>query len=81
MRSLHGLQSVGDNAFITTAASGGPIAAPTSTTLAQSTLEGSNTDLAQAMVNMMDAQRSYQLTSKAITTADQMMEIANQVKR
>jgi flagellar basal-body rod protein FlgG len=79
--SLHGLQSVGDNAFVTTAASGATKPAPTATTLAQSTLEGSNTDLAQAMVNMMDAQRSYQLTSKAIQTADQMMEIANQVKR
>jgi flagellar basal-body rod protein FlgG len=79
--SLNGLQSVGENAFVATAASGAVKAAPASTTLAQNTLEGSNTDMAQAMVTMMDAQRSYQLTSKAIQTADQMMEIANQVKR
>ena len=35
----------------------------------------------QAMVDMIEAQRAYQLTSKAIQTADQMMEIANGVKR
>jgi flagellar basal-body rod protein FlgG len=33
------------------------------------------------MVDMINAQRTYQLTSKAIETADQMMEIANQVKK
>jgi flagellar basal-body rod protein FlgG len=33
------------------------------------------------MTDMMEAQRAYQLASKAITTADQMMEIANGVKR
>jgi flagellar basal-body rod protein FlgG len=49
--------------------------------VAQGVLEGSNTDTAQAMVDMINAQRTYQLTSKAIETADQMMEIANQVKR
>jgi flagellar basal-body rod protein FlgG len=81
VRSVQGLQSAGDNAFVTTPASGNATAAPTATTLAQRTLEGSNTDMAQAMVDLMDTQRSYQMTSKAISTADQMMEIANQVKR
>ena len=37
--------------------------------------------MAQAMTDMIEAQRTYQLTSKAIQTADQMMEIANGVKR
>jgi flagellar basal-body rod protein FlgG len=81
VRSVQGLQSAGENAFVTTAASGNAIAAPTATTLAQGTVEASNTDLAQAMVDLIDTQRSYQLTSKAIQTADHMMEIANQVKR
>jgi flagellar basal-body rod protein FlgG len=81
VRSVNGLQSVGDNAFVTTAASGNAVAAPASTTLAQGAIEGSNTDMAQSMVDMIDAQRTYQLTSKAIQTADQMMEIANGVKR
>jgi flagellar basal-body rod protein FlgG len=79
--SVQGLQSAGENAFVTTAASGNATAAPTATTLAQGTIEASNTDMAQAMVDLIDTQRSYQLTSKAISTADQMMEIANQVKR
>src|SRR3954469_18874573 len=81
VRAQTALQSVGDNAFVTTAQSGAAQPAPTSSTLAQGALESSNTDMAQAMVDMIDAQRTYQLTSKAISTADQMMEIANQVKR
>ena len=81
VRAINGLDSVGENAFVTTAASGNTIAAPTATTLAQGALEGSNTNMAQSMVDMIDAQRTYQLTSKAIQTADQMMEIANGVKR
>jgi flagellar basal-body rod protein FlgG len=76
-----GLQSVGANGFLATAASGAAGAAPRATTLQQGALEGSNTDTSEAMVDMINAQRTYQLTSKAIQTADQMMEIANQVKR
>ncbi|MFL5841455.1 MAG: flagellar basal body rod C-terminal domain-containing protein [Thermoleophilaceae bacterium] len=44
-------------------------------------LESSNVDLADAMVDMMDAQRSYSMASKAIHMQDQMMEIANGVKQ
>jgi flagellar basal-body rod protein FlgG len=81
VRNLQGLQSAGDSAFVTTALSGNATAAPATTTLTQGSLEGSNTDTAQAMVDMMDAQRTYQLNSKSIETADQMADIANQVKR
>jgi len=81
VRSEAGLLSVGNNAFVTTAASGAAIAAPRATTLAQGALEASNTDMAEAMVSMIESQRAYQLTSKAISTADEMMGIANQVKR
>jgi flagellar basal-body rod protein FlgG len=81
VRSTAGLMSAGDNAFLTTAASGPARNAPAATTLRQGVLEASNTDMAQAMVDMIDAQRTYQLTSKAIQTADSMMEIANGVKR
>jgi flagellar basal-body rod protein FlgG len=81
VRAVNGLDSVGENAFVTTAASGNTVAAPATTTLASGALEGSNTNMAQSMVDMMDAQRTYQLTSKAIQTADQMMDIANGVKR
>src|SRR4051795_3520835 len=81
VRSQAGLLSVGDNAFITTANSGPAIPAPRATTVTQGALESSNTDMAEAMVSMIESQRAYQLTSKAITTADEMMGIANQVKR
>lgn len=81
VRSPQNLESVGDNAFITTARSGNAVAAPATTVLEQGALESSNTDMAQAMTDMIEAQRTYQLTSKAIQTADQMMEIANGVKR
>jgi flagellar basal-body rod protein FlgG len=81
VRSPQNLQSVGDNAFVTTARSGNAVAAPAATVLKQGALEGSNTDMAQSMTEMIEVQRTYQLTSKAIQTADSMMEIANGVKR
>jgi flagellar basal-body rod protein FlgG len=81
VRSPEGLRSVGDNAFVTTGSSGPITAAPRGTVLTQGALEASNTDMADDMVQMIQAQRSYQLVAKAISTADQMMEIANGVKR
>jgi flagellar basal-body rod protein FlgG len=81
VRSAQGLLSVGDNAFVPTAASGRATAAPNTTKLSQGALESSNADMADDMVQMIEAQRSYQLAAKAISTADQMMEIANGVKR
>jgi flagellar basal-body rod protein FlgG len=81
VRSPQGLLSAGDNAFVTSPASGAAIAAPRATTLSQGALESSNTDMAESMVAMIESQRAFQLASKAITTADEMMGIANGVKR
>jgi flagellar basal-body rod protein FlgG len=81
VRSPEGLRPIGDNAFAATATSGPIAAAPRATTLTQGALEASNTDMADDMVQMIQAERGYQLVSKAISTADQMMEIANGVKR
>jgi flagellar basal-body rod protein FlgG len=81
VRSPQGLQSVGENTFMTTEASGRAQRAPAATTLEQGALEASNVEMAEAMTAMVEAQRSYELASKAIQTADQMMEIANGVKR
>jgi flagellar basal-body rod protein FlgG len=75
-----GLQASGNGYFTPTAASGG-IRAATGATVEQGALESSNVDLADAMVDMMDAQRSYSMASKAIHMQDQMMEIANGVKQ
>jgi flagellar basal-body rod protein FlgG len=75
-----GLQALGGNLYATTTASGATADA-TDATLSQGKLEGSNVDVGDAMVEMIDAQRSFQLASKAIQMQDQMLEIANQVKR
>lgn len=47
----------------------------------QGYLEGSNVNVADEMVNMIIAQRAYELNSKAITTSDEMLQTANQLKR
>jgi flagellar basal-body rod protein FlgG len=75
----NGLAPAGDNNYLVTAASGGT--RPATGTLAQGVLEGSNVDLADAMVDMMSAQRSYTMASRAIQMQDRMMEIANGIKR
>jgi flagellar basal-body rod protein FlgG len=81
VRSPQQLQPVGDNAFLATPESGATRPAPAATQLTQGALEMSNTDMADAMVQMIESQRAFQLTSKAIQTQDQMWEIANGVKR
>ncbi len=81
VRSPQKLQPVGDNAFLATPESGAARPAPASTSLTQGALEMSNVDMADAMVTMIESQRAFQLTSKAIQTQDQMWEIANGVKR
>jgi flagellar basal-body rod protein FlgG len=76
-----GLQPVGDNDFVATAASGAIAAAPATTTVQQGALEGSNVDLGDAMTEMVQAQRAYELASRAIQAQDKAAEIANGVKR
>jgi flagellar basal-body rod protein FlgG len=75
-----GLAAAGNGYYTVTAASGG-VRRATTATLQQGVLETSNVNLADAMVDMMDAQRSYSMASKAIHMQDQMMEIANGVKQ
>jgi flagellar basal-body rod protein FlgG len=49
--------------------------------IAQNYLEGSNVNVADEMVNLIVAQRAYEMNSKAITTSDTMLEQANNLKR
>ncbi len=70
----------GDSVVSATAASGA-IRPATGATLQQGALEGSNVDVASAMVEMIDAQKGYSMASKAIQDQDQMLQIANQIKR
>jgi flagellar basal-body rod protein FlgG len=44
-------------------------------------LEGSNVQMVEEMVNMIVAQRAYEISSKAITTSDEMLQTANSLKR
>ena len=50
-------------------------------TIAQGFLEMSNVSVVEEMVNMIVAQRAYEANSKAIQTSDQMLQMANNVKR
>jgi flagellar basal-body rod protein FlgG len=77
-----GLQAVGNNLFLETAASGAPqIGTPGlngfGTTL-QNTLENSNVSTVEEMVNMITTQRAYEMNSKVISTADQMLSFVTQ---
>ena len=74
------LLPVGGSLFLPTTASGGARQMATQG-IRQGFLEASNVDLASAMVNVIDAQRSYQMDSKAIQTQDQLMQIANEIRR
>lgn len=76
-----GLAGATDNAFTTTQASGAAATAPATTRVVQGALEGSAVDLAESMVDLTVTQRAYQLASRAIGVQDQMLQIANEVKK
>lgn len=80
-----GLGSLGGNLFEQTAASGEPtIGLPGEDglgMLSQGFLETANVDVVQEMVNLITAQRAYELNSKMVTTSEEMLQIANNVKR
>jgi len=80
-----GLQSIGGNLFKTTPASGEEIAGqPGIEGMAkthQGFLEMSNVKVVEEMVNMIVAQRAYELNSRAIQTSDSMLATATTLKR
>lgn len=78
--ATNGLVSAGGNLFLPTPASGAAVDAGDAA-LQQGFLEASNVDLGEAMVNMMDAQRGFQLASRAIQVQDDAWGIANGVRR
>jgi flagellar basal-body rod protein FlgG len=75
-----GLQALGGNEFAPTSNSGAPQAIAGSQ-IEQGYLETSNVDLSQTMVALIDAQRSYEMDSRAIQNQDQMMQVANQIRQ
>ena len=78
-----GLQSQGENLYIETAASGAPQINNPGTNglgvLNQSFIETSNVNVAEELVNMIIAQRAFELNSRAITTSDQMLQRLTQL--
>lgn len=82
----NGLERLADSLYAQTAASGQPINEATNNNVAktkvlQNYLEGSNVQVADEMVNMIVAQRAYELNSKAIMASDEMLQQANNLRR
>ncbi|HEX7761799.1 MAG TPA: flagellar basal-body rod protein FlgG [Caulobacteraceae bacterium] len=79
-----GLDAQGDNLFMESAASGAAtLASPGSTgvgQLLQGYTEASNVDAVSEITSLIVAQRAYEMNSKVVTTADQMLATASQVK-
>lgn len=80
-----GLLSMGDNLYSETEASGAPILGQPGQDgfgeLNQGFLESSNVDIVEEMISMISAQRSYEINSKTVKTVEDMMSIANNLKR
>jgi flagellar basal-body rod protein FlgG len=80
-----GLRSLGGNLFEETAASGtAELGNPGENgygSLMQGFLETSNVNIVEEMVNMIQAQRAYEINSKSIQTSDEMMEKIASLKR
>ena len=77
-----GLQAKGDNLYLETAASGAPQTGTPGLSglgsVQQGSLEASNVNVVEEMVNMIETQRAYEMNSKAIATTDQMLQYVGQ---
>ena len=80
-----GLTSIGRNSYVPNPASGDAIQGTPGTDnfgiITQGNLEMSNVDAVEEMINMIAAQRAYEMNSKAIKTADSMLEVASSLAR
>ncbi len=80
-----GLTPIGKNLYVSTPASGNAIVdapgASSMGTLTQGFLERSNVSLVEEMVNMITSQRAYEVNSKAIQSADEMLKNTNNLVR
>lgn len=80
-----GLRAIGDNLFVQTPASGQAIfeqpGRNNTGEILQNQLETSNVDVVEEMVNMITAQRAYELNSKAVRTAENVLETSVNLKR
>ena len=76
-----GLQPRGENLFLETASSGSPTPGTPGQnglgTIIQGSLETSNVNVVEELVNMIETQRTYEVNSRAIETADSMLQYVN----
>ena len=76
-----GLQPIGENQFIETAASGTPTVGTPGTdglgSLVQNALESSNVNVAEELVNMIETQRAFEANSKAVDAVNSMLQFLN----
>lgn len=84
--NVEGLEAIGSNLYVQTAASGEPLVEGDADGIDRSNikagyLEGSNVQVAEEMVKLIIAQRAYELNSTAIKAADTMLQQANELKR
>lgn len=75
-----GLDTAGSSCFSESSASGEPKEAPATTIIRQGYLEGANMDMGTEMINLMKTSRAFSLASRAITTADEMDAMANNMR-
>jgi flagellar basal-body rod protein FlgG len=79
-----GLEAMGANLFLETAASGAPIVGQPGEdglgTLRQGYLEDSSVDAVREITDLIEAQRGYELNAKVITAADQMLGATTQIR-
>jgi len=78
-----GLKALGGNVYQASESSGTPVqgtpGSPGLGNILQSTLESSNVNLVSEMVNLIQAQRAYEMNSKVMQAADQMLQVSNNV--
>ena len=79
-----GLEAIGDNYFLQSGASGQPNTGTPGTTgygqLQQGYTEASNVDAVTEITSLIVAQRAYEMNSKVVTAADQMLSTTSQMK-
>lgn len=80
-----GLKSLGKSLYLNTGSSGDATTANPGSeglgTIAQGFIEMSNVNVVEEMVNMIVSQRAYEISSKAVQASDDMLQIANNLKR
>jgi len=78
-----GLESIGKNFYVSTSASGELTENENGSNgeVWQGYIETSNVSVVEEMVNLITAQRAYEINSKSVQTADRMLEVANNLKR